>query len=238
MQQGSKFAPFILTELVYRVFGILPPPLHEPSLFHSNGFYDLSVLVFYMDDFFGGFKIFEKQYDFLRVHSFPRIKWVKFKLFFKKFKLFIYQIKTLGVSHTIGSHIKILENRITKIIIWKIPTDRSTIRVFLNTVGITRKWVKNFTEITRPLSRLTGKVDWKWGMAEQLFFEIFKIKCANKTSMYGMDYQLPPHFYTDVSGFGAGLVIIQFQMPSTVDFMAKRLVEMPIILLRSYLTDG
>ena len=112
--------------------------------------------------------------------------------------------------------------------------DRSAVRAFLGIVGITRRWVKNFTEITKPLFRLIGKIDWKWGMAEQLFFEIFKIKCASRTSMHGMDYQLFLHFYTDVSGFGVGLVIIQFQMPSTVNLMAKGPVEMPIIMIFSH----
>ena len=48
------------------------------------------------------------------------------------------------------------------------------VRAFLGTVGITGRWVKSFAEITRPLSRLAGKVGWKWKQAEQLSFESLK----------------------------------------------------------------
>lgn len=38
----------------------------------------------------------------------------------------------------------------------------SDVKFFLGTVSMTRRWVPNFAEIARPLSRLTGKVDWHW----------------------------------------------------------------------------
>lgn len=84
-------------------------------------------------------------------------------------------------------------------------------RAFIGTVGITRRWIKNFAEIARPLARLTGKVEWRWTQAEQLSFEILRIKCATQSGMHGIDMTLVVHFYTDASGFGAGFAITQFQ---------------------------
>ena len=208
MQQGSKSAGFTMTEAAYRAFGALPH-LGEPSLLHSSKPSDLPSLVFYMDDFFGGFSGFEELYEFLRTHFLPRVEWARFRLSFKKLKLFASAIKALGITHVVGGLMQILESRIAKVAKWPVPRDQSEVRAFLGTVGITRRWVRNFAEIARPLSRLTGKVAWKWGESEQLSFELLKIKCATTTSMHGIDLSRSVCIYTDASGFAAGCAITQ-----------------------------
>ena len=47
--------------------------------------------------------------------------------------------------------------------------------------------------------------------------------------MHGIDLNLVVHFYTDASGFGAGLAITQFQKPDTVDTSGTKDVEVPIV---------
>ncbi len=213
MQQGSQSAGFTMTELIYRAFGAIPAPQPEPSLLHSADPEIPPPITFYMDDFFGGFTDFEDQFCFLRDHFFPRVEWAKLLLSFKKLRLFATSIKALGVIHEVGGHIRILEDRVGKVARWPVPSDQTEVRGFLGTVGITRRWVKNFAEIARPLTRLTGKTAWKWTPAEQLSFEILKIKCATKTSIHGIDLSSTVHFYTDASGFGAGCAITQFRDP-------------------------
>lgn len=231
MQQGSKSAGFTMTELVYRAFGFIPPPKPEPSLLHSSSPDVPPPLTFYMDDFFGGFKDFEEQFAFLRDHFFPRVEWAKLLLSFKKLRLFANQIKALGVTHTVGGLVYILEERVNKVAKWPTPIDQTGVRAFLGTVGITRRWIKNFAELARPLSRLTGKVDWRWTESEQLSFDILKIKCATRSAMHGIDADLAIHFYTDASGYAGGLVITQFQNPVEVDTTSKNgeAVEVPIL---------
>lgn len=229
MQQGSKSAGFTMNELVYRAFGALPPPIREPSLLHSSSPTDLPVLTFYMDDFFGGFQNFEEQYQFLRYHFLPRVEWAMLKLSFKKLKLFESVIKVLGVTHTVGGLVSILEDRVAKIARWPVPKDQTGVRGFLGAVGITRRWIKNFAELSRPLTRLTGKVDWRWTQSEQLSFEIIQIKSTTRASMHGIDLSLTVHFYTDASGFAAGMVITQFQSPAVAGSSGTKAVEVPII---------
>ena len=231
MQQGSKSAGFTMTELVYRAFGALPPPIGEPSLLHSSDPANLPILTFYMDDFFGGFRSFDEQYEFLREHFLPRVEWARLRLSFKKLRLFESQIRALGVIHAVGGHVRILEERIEKIARWPEPLNQSAVRGFLGAVGITRRWIKNFAELSRPLTRLTGKVDWRWELPEQLSFEILRIKSATRVSMHGVNLNLPVHFYTDASGFGAGLAITQYQPAGSVGAFgnSSRDVEVPII---------
>ena len=166
MQQGSKSASFTMTELVYRTFGPIPAPESKPSLLYSL---DASVpppLTFYMDDFFSGFSGFESQFDFLVNHFFPRVEWARLLLSFKKLRLFAQTIKALGVRHSVGGIIDMLEERVEKVAHWPTPQNQSEVRSFLGVVGFTRRWIRNFSEMAAPLSRLTGKVEWRWTAAE------------------------------------------------------------------------
>ena len=231
MQQGSKSAGFTMTEAVYRAFGFIPPPQQEPSLLHSDNPTKPPPLSFYMDDFFGGFQDFEAQFTFLQDHFFPRVEWARLLLSFKKLRLFASTIKALGVTHCVGGHVYILDERIAKIAAWPVPSDQSGVRAFLGVVGITRRWVKNFTELAKPLNRLTGKVDWRWTEQEQLSFEILRIKCSVKTSIHGLDLAETCHFYTDASLNGAGMCITQFRSPAeafTTQAGNSKLIEVPI----------
>lgn len=211
MQQGAQSAGFTMTELAYRAFVPVPAPNPEPSLLHSPDPAVPPPLTFYMDDFFGGFRDFEDLFSFLKDHFFPRVEWARLLLSFRKLRLFASTIKALGVTHVIGGLIQILEDRISKIMKWPVPSDQSEVRAFLGTTGITRRWVKNFAELARPLSRLTVKVPWKWEQAEQLSFELLRIKCATTTSMHGINLEQAVHIYSDASGFAAGCAITQIQ---------------------------
>lgn len=229
MQPGSKSAGFTMTAAVYKGFGFIPPPNPEPSLLHSD---DPSIpppLSFYTDDFFGGFKDFQSQFSFLRDHFFPRIEWARMVLSFRKLRLFADAIEALGVKHCVGGHVYIRDARIAKVAVFPTPLDQSGVRAFLGTIGITRRWVKNFTELARPLNRLTGKVEWRWTEQEQLSFEILRIKCSVATSIHGLDLSAPCHFYTDASLHGAGLCITQFRSPAeALCNGGSQLVEVPI----------
>lgn len=76
-------------------------------------------------------------------------------------------------------------------------------------VGITRRWVKNFAELARPLTRLTGEVNWKWTKSEQLSFDILRTKSATSVAMNGFDWTKPAKMFTDASKFGLGVAIMQ-----------------------------
>ncbi len=231
MHQGSQSAGFTMTELIYRAFGHLPPPHNEPSLLHSSHHDEPPPLVFYMDDIFGGQSGFDEQYSLLREHFFPRIEWAMLRLSFKKLKLFQSTVKALGVTHHAGGLLQIIDERVEKIIKWPVPTTQTDVRAFLGSTGITKRWVKNFYELAKPLTRLTGKVPFRWDDAEQLSFELIKIKCATRTMMHGINPEIPNHLYTDASGMAAGLCITQFQKAKDVDVPPTKelLVEVPIL---------
>jgi hypothetical protein len=210
MPQGSKSAGFTMSEGVSRAFGEIPGRYHEPSLLHSPTPLEPPNLSFYTDDFFGGHPPgFFPLYWYLRKEFLPRLEWARYRLAFKKLKVWQTKVQVLGVTHEIGGKIYVLEDRIRKIVDFPVPVNVTGVRGFLGVLGITRRWISNFSELGRPLARLTGKVPWKWGECEQLSFEILKVKAATATIMHGVDLSDRTHFYTDASGFAGGMVITQ-----------------------------
>ena len=105
-----------MTELVYRAFGAISSPRPEPSLLHSADPETPPSIVFYINDFFEGFKDFEDQFSFLKDHFFSRVEWTKLLLSFKKLRLFATSVKALRVTHKVGEHIHILDDRVNKVI--------------------------------------------------------------------------------------------------------------------------
>lgn len=159
MFQGFKSASFTMIEVINRAFEKIP---EESFLFHFFNSFQSSSLCFYMDDFFEGQPSgFFPLYRYLRDHFFFRLEWVRLKLFFKKLQLWCTKIKVLGIVHEVKKKIHVLEKRIRKIAKYPVPQNVKAVRGFLGVLGITRRWIKNFSEMARPLSRLTGKVPWR-----------------------------------------------------------------------------
>lgn len=99
MFQDSVSSVFIMRELINVILKLI-------SLFNSSEFllYEedelkLSKIIVYINDLYKELKISENLYQFLQDKLFSRIEWVKLKLFFKKLKLFISQIRVLRIIH-------------------------------------------------------------------------------------------------------------------------------------------
>jgi hypothetical protein len=60
MQQRSQFVDFFMTEIVYRAFNQLFSSIKKSSLLHFENSLKLSILIFYMNDFFDEFKNYDE----------------------------------------------------------------------------------------------------------------------------------------------------------------------------------
>jgi hypothetical protein len=152
MPQGSCSAGFSFTELMYLVLGLIPPNQSgtfsgKESIIVSDAENMLPRCTFYVDDIFLGVQTFDEGYDLLADEILPRIEWAKLKLSFKKLELFVKEIVALGVLHQVGGRVFTKPERCDKIRDFPVPRDASGIRRFLGTIGLCRRWVKNFGEI-------------------------------------------------------------------------------------------
>ena len=97
-------------------------------------------------------------------------------------------------------------------LIENLPTPRNIkdIRSFLGHAGFYRRFIKNFSAISRPMCNLLSKdVEFKWTRACQLSFEY--LKCALTTSpiLQVPDWSLPFEVMCDASDFALGAVLGQ-----------------------------
>ena len=213
-----------MSELMNIILELISESSSESSLLHNNSD-GPSQLAFYIDDIFSEHIDFEFQFSFLKNHFLFWIEWVRLTLSFKKLWLFVNHITAFEINYYIEKKIFIREAQIVNITQWLISKNVTEIQSFLRGIEITRKWVKNFTEIAHSLSQLTEDHSWQWTESELLFFEILWIKCITRVAVHSINWSLIIHLYTDASEYADDLVITQYQL---VDGNL-RLVEVSII---------
>lgn len=117
----------------------------------------------------------------------------------------------LGEDHEIGGRVRLRQDKAKKIRDWPVPQNVSEVKGFMGTVLSARKWIKDFSIIGKPLSRLQGKVDWRWIESEELALQLLKRLACTAIELFGWDPQHPVELFSDASGSGAGCNIAQLQ---------------------------
>lgn len=219
MPQGEQSSGFSMAEVMTIALGPIPalPVQYQTSEFDGafesllghNSINADPECAYYFDDIFGGHETAEAALDFLQFQFFPRMAWAKLRLSFAKMKLFMEKIKALGMLHTVGGIVEIVPSRIKSIQDMKPPKSQTQVRQFLGSIGICRRWIRNYSEIARPLTRLTGKVEWRWEGSEQLSFQFLQEKACSAVETHGWDNKSPVTLYSDASQYGAGCCIVQ-----------------------------
>lgn len=203
LPQGLGGASQTCAAAVKIAFGPIPPPNPEPSLY-SNRF---NV---YQDDSFRTDLTFDEMYEFLRDHLFPRILWSRFSLSFRKLELGMSQVQGLGVQFYAGGRVEVLPKRLEKIRDWATPRSPTEVRAFLGAMGICRRWIKNYSEKARPLTKLTGRGGWMWRPdVEERSFQLIKQSIIERLEMYGPRPGHPCVVYTCSTTRTGGVVILQ-----------------------------
>ena len=92
---------------------------------------------------------------------------------------------------------------------WPIPKCKTDVQSFLGMVNFYRRFIKNCAHIARPLTQLTGNVDFVWSETTQSSFEILKHALCSAPVLRTYDPVLPITVTTDASGFAIGAVLEQ-----------------------------
>ncbi len=57
---------------------------------------------------------------------------------------------------------------------WKEPTKKKEVQSFLGFCNFYRRFIRGFAGVAKPLTSLTGKGEWVWGMEQHEAFEEVK----------------------------------------------------------------
>lgn len=185
--------------------------------------YNLRICCVFIDDVIIFGKTYEEHLENLRLVM-ERIRQVNLKLAPKKCSFFKRRVKFVG--HIVSEAGKEIDPEKTdKVTTWPKPTSPEDVRRFLGFVGYYRRFIKNFSQISRPLTDLmpspTGKkgskgktkkqIAWNWGPDQETAFATLKRLLTSAPILGYADYTLPFELHTDASGIGLGAVLYQEQ---------------------------
>lgn len=209
--QGCGGSGLVLAEAVNRLFGPIPPPNAEPTLF-SDSFNA------YQDDSFFAHSTFEDHLSFINDRYLPRIRWSRFSVSFKKFEAFTPVLDALGVRHSFDQ-ILIKPGRLDALLAWKVPETRQEVMAWLGAINFCVQNIKNAEGLLRPIRDLLNvpdrnrgrrsKRDFVWTPTADAAWREVKAELAKETPLDGLDPALPVHLYVDASDEHGGLVLLQ-----------------------------
>jgi hypothetical protein len=161
----------------------------------------------YVDDFAGGVNTEQELVDswcaFLEMASQHNLslKASKTKLGF--------ETATFGGYEIGGGMRSLAEKHLAPLARMKPPTDVSSLRTVLGLLVQSMGGIEKYSIHAKPLTRLTGKVPWKWGEEEQKAFEYLKAQALERHKLYNPDWARRIHVNVDASDLGWGAVLYQ-----------------------------
>ena len=141
----------------------------------------------------------------------------------KPSKCFFFREEIEYLGHVVsGKGISTNPKKIEAVSKWPTPKTVYDVRSFLGFVGYYRRFIKNFSRITKPIrevitglenqsKRAAKKTYIEWSDAADVAFEHLKAMCVSTPILAYPDYQLPFTLHTDSSTDGLGAVLYQKQ---------------------------
>jgi hypothetical protein len=101
-------------------------------------------------------------------------------------------------------------SKVQDVLSWKAPTSVSDIRSFLGLAGYYRRFVGEFSKISKPMTVLFEKdKQFEWTPACEAIFQELKKQLTTTLVLVIPDMEKPFSIYCDASGQGLGCVLMQ-----------------------------
>ncbi|GJZ47986.1 hypothetical protein Tco_0601818 [Tanacetum coccineum] len=202
-----------LTRYGHFKFTIMPFGLtNAPAIFMDlmnrvcRPYLDKFVIVF-IDDILFYSKTQEEHVEHLRL-VLELLKKEKLYAKFSKCELWLREVQFLG--HVInGNGIYVDPSKIKAVKNWKAPRTPTEVRSFLRLGGYYGRFIKNFSNIAKPLTILTQKSKtFNWGEEQELAFQTLKDKLCNAPVQALPDEPEDFVVYCDAFRIGLGCVLM------------------------------
>ena len=109
-----------------------------------------------------------------------------------------------------GGNIAMSPGKVKTVNEWPIPKSISELRQFLGMCNYYRKFIKNYSEIARPMYELLkGNIQYTWSNKQQLSFDKLKQCITTEPVLKLPDDSKPWIIYSDASGYAVGGVLCQ-----------------------------
>jgi hypothetical protein len=185
---------------------------------------NLRICCVFIDDVIIFGKTYEEQLHNLQL-VFDRIKAANLKLYISPKKCEFFKRKVKFVGHIVSEEgMEIDPSKTDKVTNWPKLQTPEDVRRFLGFVGYYRRYIKNFSLVSRPLTDLmptpnkkpqkrkskTNKT-WTWENEQYQAFETLKERLVTSPILGYANYSLPYELHTDASGDALGAILYQEQ---------------------------
>ena len=227
LEQHKCRTAFTVGPLGFWEFNRLPfglnnaPATYQRLMEQCLGDLNMKICAIYLDDLI----IFS---DSLEEHLrrldmvLNRLKDCNLKLNPKKCKFLQRKVKYVG--HIVSENgVEADPDKIDKVINWPVPQNAEEVRQFTSFAGYYRRFVKDFSKISKPLTALHPNTGYKngkkvktakpfvWGKEQQEAFETLKAALSSPPILGYANYDIPFEIHTDASHKGLGAVLYQRQ---------------------------
>ena len=202
-------------------FGATNAPATFQRLMHDClGDLNMNWCIVYLDDIIIFSDTKEKHIKRLEA-VFQKLMAAGLKL--KPTKCFFFRDEIEYLGHVVsGKGISANPKKIEAVTKWPTPKTVYDVRSFLGFVGYYRRFIKNFSKITKPIrevitglenqsKRAAQKTYIEWTDLANAAFDNLKTMCVSTPILAYPDYQLPFTLHTDSSTDGLGAVLYQKQ---------------------------
>ena len=191
-------------------FGLTQAPAYF-QLLVSKVIEGLPFAFGYLDDILVFSANIKEHLEHVRV-LFQRLRGADLKLSKRKYCFLKAHVQYLG-HYISGSGLKPVPEKLENLKKMPPPTDITGVRKFLGFIGYYRKFIRQYSDIARPLTNLTHKDKvFDWSGACQGAFEMLKEALLKEPILKYPDPSKPYVLYTDVSKYAwAGVLTQSYQ---------------------------
>jgi hypothetical protein len=190
-------------------FGLTNAPAYFMYLMNSVFMTELDkFVVVFIDDILIYCKSEKEHAKHLRV-VLHRLRDHKLYAKFSKCEFWLKSVKFLG--HTISHDgISVDPSKVQEVMDCKPPKSVHQIRSFLGLAGYYRRFIPDFSRITKPMTKLLKKgVKFVWSEACEKAFHTLRQHLTSAPSLVQPDNSKPFEVFCDASGTGLGCVLMQ-----------------------------
>ena len=214
IRAGDEWKTAFRTQYGHFEYWVMPFGLsNAPAVFQhmiNDIFRDMldNGLIVYLDDLLIYSKTMEEHQRILQ-EVLHRLR--KARLFAKLEKCEFYRtsIEFLGFIVSAGG-LRMDPKKVESVCQFRMPRNRRELQRFLGIGGFYRRFIKNYSAIAAPLTRITGKNQvWTWGPTERAAFETLKAAFTSAPVLQHPNLELPFVVETDASDFAVGAVLSQ-----------------------------
>jgi hypothetical protein len=125
-----------------------------------------------------------------------------------KCEFWLKEVSFLG--HIISGGIFVDPSKVNDVLSWKTPQNVSDIRSFLGLAGYYRRFIKGFSKISKPMTKLLVKGNtFEWTPRRETNFQELKKRLTTTPVLTMPDMEKPFSIYCDAFGQGLGYVLMQ-----------------------------